>query len=156
MNVRPRAIRVLCAIVLIVAFGLGGGPAAADCAAPEARFSPRIASPGDTIFVEGDYWATECNDTVVCSNGCFRDACTGGEPAPRAQSIAIEVRGDDGSPITLVEGLAAGEDYGFGLDVPLPRDLSPGVYELQVVDVDAGIEGYLARDRLVVRDVTSS
>jgi hypothetical protein len=107
--------RLLCAFALVAAFGIGAGPAAADCAAPEASFtpplSPKAAAPGETIRFEGEYWATECNDTVVCSNGCFRDACTEGEAPPRADSIAIEIRRAGGPPIMLVEGLDADEEY---------------------------------------------
>jgi hypothetical protein len=148
--------RLLCAFALVAAFGIGAGPAAADCAAPEASFtpplSPKAAAPGETIRFEGEYWATECNDTVVCSNGCFRDACTEGEAPPRADSIAIEIRRAGGPPIMLVEGLDADEEYRFALDVPLPRDLEPGYYTVRVIDVDTGIEGYMDRDRLFVGD----
>ena len=97
--------------------------------------APKAARLGDTISVEGQYWTTECNDTIVCSVGCGGESCEGGEPAAPASGLRIAIKPANGpvsSEVQLAEGIKADAELRIAQNVIVPTYFQPGRYVILV------------------------
>jgi hypothetical protein len=97
--------------------------------------APKTARLGETITVQGQYWTNECNDTQVCSVGCGRESCEGGEPATPADGLRIAIKptdGPGGSEVQLAEGIVADDELRIEQNVSLPEYFQPGRYVVLV------------------------
>jgi hypothetical protein len=129
---------VVLAGVAAAALGTFTTPSHADCAAPTVT-APTTAHVGETISVQGEYWTTECNDTVVCSVGCGGESCEGGEPATPADGLRIAIKpveatpmGPEGSAVQLADGIVADDELRIEQDVIVPAYFQPGRYVILV------------------------
>jgi hypothetical protein len=120
--------------VAAVALGAFATPSHADCTAPVVT-APRTAHLGKTISVQGEYWTTECNDTVVCSVGCGGQSCEGGEPPAPADGLRISIKPADGpedSAVQLADGIVADDELRIEQRVVVPMYFQPGRYVILV------------------------
>jgi hypothetical protein len=120
--------------VVAAAIGTFATPSHADCAAPVVT-APMTTHLGDTISVQGEYWTTECNDTVVCSVGCGGESCEGGEPPAPADGLRISIKpadGPEGSAVQLADGIVADDELRIEQRVVVPMYFQPGRYVILV------------------------
>ena len=125
---------IVLAAVVAAALGTFATPSGADCAAPAVTV-PRTADLGETIFVQGEYWTSECNDTITCSVGCGGESCEGGEPATPADGLRIAIKpadGPEGSAVQLADGIVADDELRIEQHVVMPTSLEPGRYVILV------------------------
>lgn len=123
---------LLLVAVLVAAFGPTPQIATASCISPNVTTEVRHIRPSETLRIQGQYWAAECNDTVSCSGGCG-GGCVGGEPSPPIRDITLSLRPSDttaGAAIILAQGVQADENFAFMLDVVIPEDTVPGRYRI--------------------------
>jgi hypothetical protein len=106
----------------------------ASCAGPTASILERHAAPGERVSIRGQNWATECNDVVTCSQGCFGTRCTGGEPSPFARGLVVDIRPQRPGARwrTIATGIDAGPGYRIAAQIALPEDLTLGRYDVRV------------------------
>jgi hypothetical protein len=122
---------LLLVAILVVAFGPASQIATASCISPNVTTDVQHVRPGETLRIQGQYWAAECNDTVSCS-GCG-GGCVGGEPSPPIRDITLSLRPSDaaaGAEIILAEGLQPDEHFEFTLNAVVPEDAAPGRYRV--------------------------
>ena len=124
------------AATLVGAFVVTPAAASAACAAAVVYPESDRTAPGTTLVVIGENWSAECND--ACATSACSDGCTF-EPNPPITDISISLVGADGDRIGLAEGIAAGSDLAFRVEVAVPDRTEPGRYRL--VAAGAGIEG---------------
>jgi hypothetical protein len=137
--------------VLFLLVGLAPGEGRASCAAPEAHLSRRVASPGDTVLLTGQYWTADCNDTISCSEGaCGRSSCTKLEPARPANDLRVELMPNvGGASRTVATGIDADDALEIRAMVTIPADLLPGTYVVRVLNNE--VDEQLSTLRIVVR-----
>jgi hypothetical protein len=125
----------LSSLTLAVTLGAFAPAAHSSCVAPQISIAG--GGPyhvGDSVTVRGRYWTGECNDTIVCSSGCFgRQSCSGGGPPTPAQSISLALRGH-GRSIPLADNLSG---LAFAVDTQIPR-IAPGEYRIVGNSPDTG------------------
>jgi hypothetical protein len=122
----------LVAGTLLLTFAVLPGAVRAQCASPTATIERQPAAPGKLVVLLGKDWATQCNDVVVCTEGCFGQRCSGGEPAPAAHDLTVEIRKRGTGWRTIATGLDAESNYRLDARITLPADLPFGTYDLRV------------------------
>ena len=137
----------LVAGTLLFTFAVLPAAVHASCAAPTATIEEQPAAPGDMVTLLGKNWATVCNDVIVCTQGCFGQRCSGGEPAPVAQDLTVEIHKSGAGWRTIATGLDAESNYRLDARITLPADLPFGTYDLRVRG--GGVSAF-ERDGLVV------
>ena len=112
-----------------LAFGVGPiSPAPASCAPPSVSVAQDRVRVGDEIYVSGQAWFNGCQDSGVCSAGCFSSAeCDYGPPEKPIKNIRLFLKGD-GTRHLLAE-VSADSKFEFKTRVTVPN-LSPGRYRL--------------------------
>jgi hypothetical protein len=125
----------LSSLTLAVTLGAFAPAAHSSCVAPQISIAGggpyRV---GDSLTVRGRNWTGGCNDTIVCSAGCFgRESCSGGDPPTPAQNISLVLRGH-GRSIPLAGNLTG---LAFAVDTQIPQ-VEPGVYRIVGNSPDTG------------------
>ena len=131
-------LRLLVAVMAVVATMSISPWAAADCAAPDVSTSTRSASPGEEIVVVGQHWADACNDTQ--GPGCNPPPL--GDPIQDIHLQLMNMRSGRSFPLVTVN---ATSDHDFEATIEIP-EVPRGRYEI----VDADGTGYFIGKPLMI------
>jgi hypothetical protein len=104
-----------------------GTPASWPGTSPSA--TPVLVAAGELVTVSGEYFFSDCFDTISCTGGC--SACTGGGTAPAMLDLRLVLV--SGTTATELGRQDATADRGeVRWDVDLPTSLAPGAATLEV------------------------
>ena len=132
-GVRRAASVIATAALTAAVFGAIVPAARSSCAAPETVVGARKVSPGASVEIRGQYWASECNDVRVCSSGCGGWSCRGGGPSPPVTGITLVLRpvgGMPGKDWMLATSVNADNHFRFRTQVAVPAEVPVGRYEI--------------------------